>query len=361
VRSLALAAAVVAAIACGGRGPGAAAGGGAAAAGDVDEAAGVDAIEKAMNELAVAAHLCWAAAAVDDYRVAGEVALLIEVDAAGTAAAQVRADTTGAPRLLDCLRAIAEGYRWAPPMHGGATLLPFAFTAPRGQHVIDRALIPEVEAGARVLLDRRNSGNGAASLFELVVPAGAAEPATASQRAELWIDLAGLDALYLPPGARRAPSAPADRPRRILVVSVPGGDEDGSRRAGVLPAAPAQGGPPPVALPRQDAARIERPGVGTVALLLDPARVTGAALSATLLDVEAGAVIPPHVHDGATELLYVLAGAGTMTVDGVELAIGATSVVQIPAGLEHAFTASEATRVIQLYAPPGPEQRFKQN
>jgi len=34
-------------------------------------------------------------------------------------------------------------------------------------------------------------------------------------------------------------------------------------------------------------------------------------------------------------------------------------VIQIPAGVEHAFTANAATRALQLYTPPGPEQRFK--
>ncbi len=49
----------------------------------------------------------------------------------------------------------------------------------------------------------------------------------------------------------------------------------------------------------------------------------------------------------------------TMIVDGVSLPVTSTTVVQVPAGVEHSFTAAEATRVVQFYTPAGPEQRFR--
>jgi quercetin dioxygenase-like cupin family protein len=242
-------------------------------------------------------------------------------------------------------------------MWGQATELPFEFTAPHGQNLIDRRFVPEVETGARVIVDARNTGNGALSVFELV--AGAGEGTTASARAELWVDLATLEATYLPPRAARTPKA-----GRYVIFAVPGGEEEATRRAGVLPAEPAKpkekGRPKPVPAGTKQAQVLPRPGVGTVSLRLDPTKVKGAALSASVLDIDAGAAIPKHVHDGSTELIYLLAGAGTMMIDGVELTVTSTSVVQIPPGIEHSFTATEATRAIQVYAPPGPEQRFKQ-
>jgi quercetin dioxygenase-like cupin family protein len=78
-----------------------------------------------------------------------------------------------------------------------------------------------------------------------------------------------------------------------------------------------------------------------------------------VIELPKGAAIPEHVHAGETELLYVLAGAGTMTVRGVPLAVGPTSVVQIPPNTPHAFTAAEDVRAVQIYTPAGPEQRFK--
>ena len=69
--------------------------------------------------------------------------------------------------------------------------------------------------------------------------------------------------------------------------------------------------------------------------------------------------MPEHQHALEAELLYVLSGSGTMIVDGVTLPVGPTTVVQIPAGVPHAFTAAEAVTALQFYTPPGPEQRFK--
>lgn len=342
------------------------------------EAARTAAIEQAMNDLAPVANQCWAAAAADDYRLAGDVQLLVDVDAAGAPTVTVHADTTRDPVLTDCLRAVAAAYAWAPPMRGHAALLPFRFTAPAGQNVIDRRLVPEIdltEGGARVVLDAAATGNAAASIFELALRAGQAMPATASERAEVWyflhetaadsIPRAGEgDAVYLPPGAVRAPRAPAEYPLEIVVVAVPGGDERATRRAGVLPASPAdvrdRKRPRPVAAPTQGAHVAPRSGMGTVTILVDPARVPGAAMSLQRLEIDAGAAIPEHVHDTSTELLYVLSGAGTMTVDGVSLPVEPTSVIQIPAGTPHAFTASAAMVALQVYTPAGPEQRFKQ-
>jgi putative monooxygenase len=315
-------------------------------------------IEKAMNDLAAAASACWGVAAVDDYRLAGDVRMLIDVGRDGTAKVELRDDSTRDPVLVGCLKTVIEGYAWAEPMWGAATELPFSFKAPKGQNLIDRRFVPEIESGARVILDAKNSGNGAASIFELVQPAGATT--TASARAELWVDLATLDATYYPPKAARTPTE-----GRYAIFAVPGGEEDGTRRAGVLPAEPAgkkdKGRPKPVAAGEAQAQTFPRPGVGVVQLRLDPVKVKGAALSASVLDLDAGAAIPKHVHDGSTELLYVVSGGGTMIVDGVELTVTPTSVVQIPPNTEHSFTAAEATRAIQVYAPPGPEQRFKKN
>ncbi|HET9624096.1 MAG TPA: cupin domain-containing protein, partial [Kofleriaceae bacterium] len=69
--------------------------------------------------------------------------------------------------------------------------------------------------------------------------------------------------------------------------------------------------------------------------------------------------VPEHVHARESELLYILAGGGTMTVNGVALPVTPTSVVQIPAGARHAFTATSDVRAVQVYTPGGPEQRFK--
>ena len=78
-----------------------------------------------------------------------------------------------------------------------------------------------------------------------------------------------------------------------------------------------------------------------------------------MLQLPGGAKVPEHVHATETELLYVLAGSGTMTIAGTSLPVIATSVIQIPPNTKHAFVAAEAVRAVQIYTPAGPEQRFK--
>jgi quercetin dioxygenase-like cupin family protein len=104
----------------------------------------------------------------------------------------------------------------------------------------------------------------------------------------------------------------------------------------------------------------------SVAVLLDEASTGSAAASMFELAVAAGATTglrraerAEHVHAGEAELLYVLAGEGTLTVDGVALPVTATSVVQIPKNTRHAFVATSAFRAVQIFTPAGSERRVE--
>mgnify|MGYP002377557452 CR=1 FL=1 len=87
--------------------------------------------------------------------------------------------------------------------------------------------------------------------------------------------------------------------------------------------------------------------------------------SLTLLGIAGGASVPEHSHDDAWELLVILQGAGTMTLGSgdaqrtIEVRPGST--LRIPRAVPHAFVASpgDAVIAVQLYTPPGAEQRFK--
>jgi quercetin dioxygenase-like cupin family protein len=103
---------------------------------------------------------------------------------------------------------------------------------------------------------------------------------------------------------------------------------------------------------------LARPG-GQVQLLLDPVATRVPAVSAALLTFAAGTAVPRHQHTAETELLYILEGAGTLTLGELSLPVTPTSVLSIPRGVPHAFVASAPLRAIQLYTPGGPEQRFK--
>jgi quercetin dioxygenase-like cupin family protein len=98
---------------------------------------------------------------------------------------------------------------------------------------------------------------------------------------------------------------------------------------------------------------------GSTTIFADPETIHDRTLSAAILALPAGEAIADHVHAGESELWYVLAGSGTLTVAGVALQVTPTSVVQIPRNTRHAFTATTAFRAVQIYTPGGPEQRSK--
>lgn len=78
-----------------------------------------------------------------------------------------------------------------------------------------------------------------------------------------------------------------------------------------------------------------------------------------LLRFSKGAKVPLHRHPHSTELLYIRSGTGSMTVDGKLYLIKPGSVVSVPQGAEHSFTADSDGDAVQVYSPPGPEERFK--
>jgi quercetin dioxygenase-like cupin family protein len=270
--------------------------------------------------------------------------------------------------------ALLDHYPWAPPLHGQSIQLPFKFSAPDGQAVIDRRLVPFAGQGKTsiaVLLDENNTGNANASMFEIAIAAGGTTGLRHTDRAELWYFLgpaevssvalaktkvAAGDMMLAGAGAAREVAAP-NGDVHAVIVAVPGGRE-GAARAGALPtpevtswrAAPLA----PVVYPANKAKQY-----GPATIYIEPATAKGTPLAAAILALPAGANVAEHVHAKETELLYVLDGAGTMTIAGTGVAVVPTSVIQVPPNTKHAFAASAPVRALQIYTPAGPEQRFK--
>jgi quercetin dioxygenase-like cupin family protein len=339
------------------------------------------AIQKAMNDLEPPAHGCWAAAATERFDVEGELKMHVDVGD-GTAIAMVAHDTSNSKRLGSCMTALLTSYRWAPPLKNQSIELPFKFTAPDGQSVIDRRLVEAHAQGGvavSVLLDENNTGNPNASMLEVAIQAGASTSNRWTDRAEVWYflapahvtlgldehaaltapqehDVAAGDIVYVPPGNTMKAAAKGGDTRAVVVV-VPGGRE-GTARAGALTNAGKGLDRKLSPAPRVVAASAAKT-YGPATIYLDPVQTLDHTLAASILQLPAGAKVPEHVHAKETELLYVLAGAGTMTIAGTDLPVTATSVIQIPPNTKHAFAATEAVRAVQIYTPAGPEQRFK--
>jgi mannose-6-phosphate isomerase-like protein (cupin superfamily) len=100
-------------------------------------------------------------------------------------------------------------------------------------------------------------------------------------------------------------------------------------------------------------------GRGTASLMLDAS--TGAtAASLTLVALRPGTEVAEHVHEQSAELLYIQDGVADLRIAGQKLRVGRGDAVYIPAGAKHSVevVSEVALRAVQVYAGPGPEQRF---
>jgi quercetin dioxygenase-like cupin family protein len=329
------------------------------------------AIQKAMNDLAPVAQQCWAKAATERYDIEGTIEASVTV----SAPVDVSMRVVGLPQgLILCMKSVLEQYTWAPPLRGQTFRLPFKFTAPDGQSVIDRQLVDvrgQGDVSIAVLLSSSNTGNGSASMFDLTVRAGGSTGMRSTDRAELWLFLGDaevssvalgktpvhrFDMMYVGAGGARGVKAGASDLHAVL-VAVPGGHE-GAARAGALAT------PEVTSWRKAPLGPIVLPAAGAKAwtghqVYIEAHTLAEAPLSASIATIPAGATIAEHVHAHETELLYVLEGSGTMTVAGTDVAITPTSVMQIPPNTPHSFVATTAVKALQVYTPPGPEQRFK--
>jgi mannose-6-phosphate isomerase-like protein (cupin superfamily) len=73
------------------------------------------------------------------------------------------------------------------------------------------------------------------------------------------------------------------------------------------------------------------------------------------------ASVPEHVHDTSTEIVIAIEANGTLIIDGKAQHLGNRQVVAIPPGTKHSWVPDAGTKLVafQMYAPPGPEERFK--
>jgi mannose-6-phosphate isomerase-like protein (cupin superfamily) len=71
--------------------------------------------------------------------------------------------------------------------------------------------------------------------------------------------------------------------------------------------------------------------------------------------------VPEHMHDQSWEILCAFEASGTFTVGDKESRLGPRTCVSIPPRTKHSWTPDRGSNLVavQMYSPPGPEQRFK--
>lgn len=100
-------------------------------------------------------------------------------------------------------------------------------------------------------------------------------------------------------------------------------------------------------------------GQGTMSAHLDVERER--APEAYLGRLAGTAAVAEHAHAGSWEVLFALEASGIFTLNGVAYRLAPNDVLFVPAGAKHAWTPDPESRLdaIQMYVPPGPEQRFR--
>ncbi len=155
---------------------------------------------------------------------------------------------------------------------------------------------------------------------------------------------------------------------RLLLASVAGRDAKGALRTKGSPWTVRPGGAEGIVAFSLQGEPV-RWGVGGYAAVIGLEKRDGpmpvpADASCSLLAIGSPKGVAEHVHADEWEMLAILSGSGTMTLGKADAArkvdVKAGSIVAIPKGVPHAFVPTEMPlQAIQLYVPPGPEQRFR--
>ena len=101
-------------------------------------------------------------------------------------------------------------------------------------------------------------------------------------------------------------------------------------------------------------------GKAKASLILN--ETTGASkASLGLFEAKPGFQVPEHIHEESAELLYVLEGNGLMTIAGAKHKVKPGTAIYVPPMVKHSFVVEGQTdfNAVQVYAGPGPEQRFR--
>ncbi len=113
-----------------------------------------------------------------------------------------------------------------------------------------------------------------------------------------------------------------------------------------------------VAAPHVPKVALGQSGV-SAQVLVDQKNSGNGQASMTLVTIEAKREVPLHSHSSA-EVLFVLRGEGLVRGPGAAQAVGPGSAIYVPKGMPHGFVAGDSeVEVVQLYAPGGPEGRFR--
>jgi quercetin dioxygenase-like cupin family protein len=374
---------------------------------ETEEARVADILQSTLVKHGGEVNRCFEKALADTLDVAGKIELAVDVGAAGRVTkAAPASDGVKSPVLLACLCEAAATWTLAGIDPGSTVIVPLAFEGQTAQFQIKVKDAPD--RGPAAPPNKKKGAPAAAPPFSVKLLVDEATM-RASKAALTQLTLApasriamhkhpGNEVLYVLKGHARILGPAGVAPEKIdegMAILIPGGmphaiENMGRTSSAVLldvfapmgpervyrdpkdpagraafevirdaaPAAPA-GGKFTVGTPGE--ALTVFAGKGKIKPLLEPAKTGVKALYVGILEAEPGAEVPRNSHPGSAEILYVMSGAGAVTIGSEKLSFGAEEALHIPDGQPHAarFTGPEKTVMLQVFAPGGPEERYR--
>lgn len=91
------------------------------------------------------------------------------------------------------------------------------------------------------------------------------------------------------------------------------------------------------------------------------ARETEGRLVALAVDMPPGEHVLAHTHDAEDQVQVVISGTLTCRIGDQRMVVEAGGTVCLPRGIEHELwnETTEPVRMVDLYTPPGMEERFR--
>jgi mannose-6-phosphate isomerase-like protein (cupin superfamily) len=366
---------------------------------------------------------CFERALADSLDVAGKIELAVDVGAAGKVTKTKPAlDDVKSPVLLACLQESALTWTLAGIDPGSTVIVPLAFEGQAAQFTVKLADAPDHGPGVKppvalkpgqppppppksvppfsvkLLVDEATVRARKASLSLLTVSPASRIAMHQHPVAEVLyvrrgharilsrvgtppVKLDEGEAIFIPQFSPHViENMGRQTPVELLEVFAPMGpervyrdpkDEVGRASFEVIrgdgnPAGKTGGAPAPLELPVATMAKLDAialpGGKARVRMAFDPGNTGRTNVYVGLLEADPGAEVPKHQHDGSEEILFVLSGpGGELTIGAEKMPFAADTAIYIPEGQPHAakFVGPDKTILLQIYAPPGPEQRFK--
>jgi quercetin dioxygenase-like cupin family protein len=374
---------------------------------ETEEARVADILQSALTKHGGDVNRCFEKALADTLDVAGKIELEVDVGAGGRVTkAKPASDSVKSPVLVACLTESAATWTLAGLDPGSTVILPLAFEGQSAQFSIKvkdapdhgptappskktGSPPPQPPFSVKLLVDEATMRAQKAALTQLTI-------APANRIA--MHKHPGNEVLYVLKGHARILGPSGVAPEKLdegMAILIPGGmphaienmgrtssavlldvfapmgpervyrdpkDEAGRAAFEVIRGAPPA--PPAGAKFTVGATADALPvfaGKGKIKPLLEPAKTGNKALYVGILEAEPGAEVPRNTHPGSAEILYVVSGGGDVTIGSEKITFGAEEALHIPDGQPHAakFTGPEKTIMVQVFAPAGPEERYR--